>query len=321
MAGGPTTPELVAAVCRAGGFGYLAGGYLSPSALGDLIRRTRRLTDAAFGMNLFVPEPSSPVDLSAYAESLRPDAARLGADVPDPDWADTDHWAAKVALLCAEPVRVVSFTFGLPEADVVEALHAAGSALVGTVTTVAEARAAVDCGMDALCVQGPEAGGHRATHRTADVPGIVPLQELLTAVRAEVNVPLIAAGGITTGAGIRGLLESGATAAQLGTLFLRCPEAGTHPTHRKALTGQRDTVLTRAYSGRPARGLRNRFIDAHDAEAPWAYPQVNQLTGPLRRRAAEAGDADTLHLWAGTGYRSALALPAVDIVRGLIAAI
>ncbi len=319
MAGGPSTPELVAAVSAAGGFGYVAAGYLTPEALADLIRRTRELTDRPFGVNLFVPEVLPPVDISGYADRLRPAAERLGATVPVPDWTDDDHWAEKIDLLCADPVAVVSFTFGLPTPATVERLHNAGTALIGTVTTVAEARTAVERGLDALCVQGPEAGGHRATHRIADQPEATPLPELLAATRAAVDVPLVAAGGIGTAGQVRELLEIGATAVQVGTLFLLCPEAGTNPTHRAAFAGGRDTVVTRAYSGRPARGLQNRFIEAHDAHAPAAYPQVNQLTGPLRKAAAAAGDVETLHLWAGTNYRRALAVPAAEVIDGLAA--
>ncbi|OYO06031.1 NAD(P)H-dependent flavin oxidoreductase [Enemella evansiae] len=319
MAGGPSTPELVAAVCEAGGFGYLPAGYLTADALAERIARTRELTERPFGVNLFVPEPQQRQDLSAYAESLRPDAERLGAAVGKLDWSDTDHWAAKLELLAGDPVAVVSFTFGLPSAEEAERLHAAGSALVGTITTVPEARAAADRGMDALCVQGPDAGGHRGTHRVTDEPSTLPLADLLAEVRAAVELPLIATGGIGTAAQIRELLAAGATAVQLGSLFLRCPEAGTNETHRKALTRRRDTVVTRAFSGRPARGLRNRFIDEHDADAPAAYPQVNQLTGPLRKAAAAAGDADSLHLWAGTNYRRAVDLPAADLVTALAA--
>ncbi|MDO5501281.1 MAG: nitronate monooxygenase [Propionibacteriaceae bacterium] len=321
MAGGPSTPELVAAVSGGGGFGYLAAGYLTPDALAERIAATRQLTKRPFGVNLFVPEPVAPMDVSGYAARLRADAERLDAEVGEPDWTDTDHWAEKVGLLCADPVAVVSFTFGLPDAHVAARLHAAGSVLVGTVTTVAEATAAVACGLDALCVQGPDAGGHRATHRITDEPDPTPLPKLLAAVRAAVDVPLIAAGGIGTGAQARELLALGASAVQLGSLFLLCPEAGTNPTHRKALTRKRATVVTRAYTGRPARGLRNRFIETHDAHAPAAYPQVNQLTGPLRKAAAAAGDADTLHLWAGTGYRRALAIPAGELIAALMAEI
>lgn len=319
MAGGPGSPELVAAVTEADGFGYLPAGYLTAEALAERIAATRALTRRPFGVNLFVPETQPEQDLSGYAESLRPDAERVGATVGAVDWSDTDHWTAKVALLESDPVAVVSFTFGLPSTEEAERLHEAGSALVGTVTTVAEARAAAARGMDALCVQGPEAGGHRGTHRVADQPSTQPLAELVAEVRAAVDLPLVAAGGIGTAAQIRELLAAGAYAVQLGSLFLRCPEAGTNQTHRAALTRRRDTVVTRAFSGRPARGLRNRFIDDHDADAPAAYPQVNQLTGPLRKAAAAAGDADTLHLWAGTAYRRAVDAPAADIVAALAA--
>lgn len=319
MAGGPSTPELVAAVSAGGGFGLLAGGYLTAAALSDQIRRTRALTDRPFGVNLFWPEPDpGPIDLTGYAEAVAAFARdRGGAEISpgQPHW-DDDELAAKLESVLAERPAVVTFTFGCPDTATVARLHAAGIVVGDTVTTRAEAEVAVRAGVDLLIVQGPDAGGHRGTHRVADEPSDTPLGDVIAEI-APLGVPIWAGGGLGTAAAIAGILTAGASAAVLGTMFLLCPEAGTNPTHRRMLTKRRDSVVTRAFTGRPARGLRTAFIDALDALAPAAYPQVHHLTAPIRRAAAGAGDAEALHLWAGTAHRRAVELPAAMIVEHL----
>jgi nitronate monooxygenase len=310
MAGGASTPELVAAVNAAGGLGFLAAGYRGAAALVEQVDRTRRLTDRPFGVNLFVPaagDPAASAGVPAYRERLRPEAAALGAELPERIPADDEDWAAKIEALLADPVALVSYTFGLPAPAEAAALRAAGTAQVATVTSVAEARSAAALGMDALCVQGPEAGGHRGTHRVADEPGREPLGALLAAVAAAVPLPLVAAGGLGDGPAIAAALAAGAAAVQLGTAYLLTDEAGTAPAHRAALTDPAftETALTRAFTGRVARGLRNAFVDRHAGQAPPAYPEVHHLTAPLRAAAAAAGRTQSMHLWAGTAFRRA----------------
>ncbi|PKV89341.1 nitronate monooxygenase family protein [Streptomyces sp. TLI_146] len=323
MAGGASTPELAAAVSEVGGLGFLAAGYRTAQGMREQIVRIRELTGGPFGVNLFVPGPvaaSSAEAVAAYREELLADAAEFGVTLPVPaEEGDDDGWDEKLDVLVREPVPVVSFTFGLPGASVVEALHRAGSHLIGTATTVAEAEAAEALGVDALCLQGPDAGGHRATHDAAAEPSDLPLPDLLAAARERVRIPLIAAGGLGTGEDIAAVLAAGAVAAQLGTVYLRTHESGASRTHQDALVDPRftETVVTRAFSGRPARGLRNRFIDAHDATAPDAYPQVHHLTKGLRAAAAKSGDAERLHLWAGSRHRLARAVPATVLTRDL----
>jgi nitronate monooxygenase len=320
MAGGGSTPALAAAVSAAGGLGFLAAGYLDADAMHARIAETRELTDRPFGMNLFVPgETADPAAVAAYRAELLPEAAAAGVELPERIAPDRDDWDAKIERLVADPVPVVSFTFGLPTAAEAAALQAAGSLLVGTVTTAPEARAATALGLDALCVQGPEAGGHRGTHRAADRPGTVPLLRLLAEVRTVTGLPLIAAGGLADGAGIAAALGAGAAAVQLGTAYVPADESGAPPAHRAALTDPRfaGTVVTRAFTGRPARGLRNAFIDRHGAGAPAAYPEVHHLTRPLRAAAARRGDLDAMHLWAGTGHRLARPGPAADLTARL----
>jgi nitronate monooxygenase len=305
LAGGPSTPELTAAVSNAGGFGFLAAGYLAASALAERLERTRTLTEAPIGVNLFVPGTPAP------ARAVDAYAARL---------ADDARWAAKLELLIATPVPVVSFTFGCPEPELVGRLHGAGSEIWVTVTRPDEARVAVDAGVDALVVQGAEAGGHRASFRddpAEDVTGGIGLLSLLQLVRAQADLPLVATGGIATGAAIAGVLVAGAAAAQLGTAFLGCPEAGTAAVHRQALTGSAPTAMTRAFTGRLARGIRNRFLDRHSAAAPAAYPEIHHLTAPLRQAGRTTDDPGLVNLWAGQTYELGRQLPAGQLVRML----
>ncbi|MFJ5118937.1 nitronate monooxygenase [Kitasatospora sp. NPDC088548] len=318
MAGGASTPELVAAVNGTGTLGFLAAGYRSAAAMVEQIHRTRELTDRPFGVNLFVPAaPGDPAAVAGYRAHLLPEAERWGVRLPETIAPDRDDWDAKITALLAGPVPVVSYTFGLPSPEEARALRAAGAYQIGTVTTPEEARHAEAAGMDALCVQGPEAGGHRATHRVADRPGAVPLLELLTAVRAVTVLPLIAAGGLADGPAIAAALRAGAVAVQVGTALLRSDESGASAAHKAALAELPDTVVTRAFTGRPARGLRNAFIERYEPYAPPAYPEVHHLTQPLRAAATARADTDAMHLWAGTGHRSARTGPVAAIVEEL----
>ena len=320
LAGGPATPELTAAVSNAGGFGFVAAGYLSAPALAERLDRTRTLTDAPIGVNLFVPGSSAPPQaVDAYAARVADDARQAGVELGVARFED-DDWAAKIELLLATPVAVVSFVFGCPKPEVIDRFHDAGSEVWVTVTRPDEARRAVGSGADALVVQGAEAGGHRASFRDdpdADVTGGIGLLSLLQLVRAQAEVPLVATGGITTGAAIAAVLVAGAAAAQLGTAFLRCPEAATAQVHRQALTDHAPTAMTRAFTGRLARGIRNRFLDRYSADAPAAYPELHHLTAPLRQAGRAAGDPGLVNLWAGQTYELGRQLPAGQLVRTL----
>jgi nitronate monooxygenase len=313
MAGGPSTPELVIAASRAGALGFLAAGYKTTAVLAAQVEALRTAGIELFGVNVFVPglPCSEAEDLAQYLKSA-------GAAAADGTW-DDDDFVGKVTALLADPPPVVSFTFGCPEAAVVSALRDAGSAVVVTVTSPAEAAIAAEAGVDALCVQGFEAGAHRGTFVNADSLGQdYGLLSLIGAVRLVTDLPLIAAGGIMNAGQVRAVLAAGAVAAQCGTAFLRCPESGAHPLHKAALADPRysATTLTRAFSGRPARGLVNQFVLDHPA-APAAYPEINNATRPLRAAAAKRGDTEQMSLWAGQGYRSARARSAADIVAML----
>ena len=318
LAGGPATPALAVAVSEAGGLGFLAAGYRTAEALHGEIREVREQTEAPFGVNLFVPGRGEVDDqaVRAYLVRLREEAACYGVELGEPR-DDDDEWDAKLAVLERERVPVVSFTFGCPSAQTVTALHDAGSEVWVTVTDVAEARIAREAAADALVLQGIEGGGHRGSFVDGDDAEGLSTLVLLRLVRADSELPLVAAGGITDGSGLAASLAAGAAAAQIGTGFLCAPEAGTHPAHRAALATQTPTALTRAFTGRRARGLVNRFLVEHSAEAPTAYPHVHHATAPLRAAARERGDADGFNLWAGQAHFLVTEAPAAEIVRTL----
>ena len=317
LGGGPSTPELAAAVCEAGGLGFLASGYRTPDAVRADIAELRQLTSRPFGLNVFVPGPASgdAAALERYAGALAGDAERLGVEPGEPRY-DDDGWEDKLALAREEAVPVVSFTFGCPDAAVLGQLRSAGCATWVTVTTPAEAIAAAEAGADALVVQGVEAGGHRGSVDSA-APGDIGLLALLQLVRAVTDRPLVATGGIATGRGVAAVLAAGASAAQLGTAFMLTAEAATSEAHREAFGRTAPTALTRAFTGRYARGIENRFMREHEDEAPLAYPEVHNLAAPLRAAARERGDADGFNLWAGQAYPLAEAMPAGELVRRL----
>jgi nitronate monooxygenase len=321
LAGGATTPRLATAVAEAGAFAFLAGGYKTPEALAAEIAEVR-LTGAAFGVNLFAPGTTEidEADLRRYARELQPEAERYGLDLSQATPVhDDDRWADKLDLLLADPVPVVSVTFGLPWPAEVAALRRAGSQVLVTVTTVEEARAAADVRADALVVQGSSAGGHSGTHDPLRPITETPTAELTRSVVAATGLPVVAAGGVDGPRAVAELLAAGASAVAVGTLLLRTDESGASRTHKDALADPQfpDTVITRAFTGRPARSLRNRFADRHSATGPAGYPAVHHLTRGLRQAAAAAGDPHGLHLWAGTGFRSATTGPARAVIDRL----
>jgi nitronate monooxygenase len=321
MAGGPTTPALVAAAAEAGAFGFLAGGYKTPTALATEIESVRVATGGAFGVNLFVPgEPAAdPGAVAAYVGSLETEAAALGAEIGLPRW-DDDEFAGKVDVVLADPPAAVSFTFGCPSPDVLHAVRGGGSMVVVTVTTPDEAARAEEAGADCLCLQGSEAGAHRGSFSNDDQPGQDwPLLSLLAKVAALSELPLIAAGGMAGPLDVAAALEAGATVAQLGTAFLRCRESGANEVYKAALADPRftGTAITRAFSGRRARALVNGFVRGH-GEAPAAYPEINNATRTLRAAATAQADADHMSLYAGEGFRGAEERTAGEIIERLV---
>ncbi|MCQ4210787.1 MULTISPECIES: nitronate monooxygenase [Streptomyces] len=325
MAGGASCPVLVAAVSEAGGLGFLAAGYKTADGMYQEIKQVRGLTGRPFGVNLFMPQPeyADPAAVDVYRHQLAGEATWYQTQLGDPDSGRDDGYDAKLAILVDDPVPLVTFTFGCPTREVLQALQRVGTLTAVTVTTVDEAQAAQRAGADAVCVQGIEAGGHQGTHR--DNPetdgGGLGLLALISQVKEAVQIPIIAAGGIMRGAQIAAVLAAGADVAQLGTAFLVTPESGAPALHKRAMTDPlfTRTELTRAFSGRPARGLVNRFLREHGPYAPAAYPEIHHVTSPLRKAAAKAGDPQGMALWAGQGHRLARELPAGQLVEVLAA--
>src|SRR3954447_15203160 len=307
MAGGPSTVELARAVSDAGGLGFLAAGYLRAAAVRDQIRELRAATEAPFGVNVFVPGAQA-ADADVGAASPAP------LDEQAEPRHDDDEWSEKLALLLEERPAVASFAFGCPAAGDVTDLRRAGVEVWVTVTSAAEARQAQDAGAAALIVQGSEAGGHRGSFDDTTEP--IGLLALMRLVAHLTELPLVATGGIMDTTGLAGARAAGAVAVQCGTAFMLAPEAATNAAHREQLGTDAPTALTRAFSGRLARGIVNRFMTDHP-DAPRAYPEIHHATAPLRAAARERGDADGFNLWAGQAHALARERPAGEIVRSL----
>ncbi|MEV7237689.1 nitronate monooxygenase [Streptomyces sp. NPDC051020] len=321
MSGGPTMPAIVVAAAKVGSVGFLAAGCKTAESLEEQITEVRA-ERVVFGVNLFVPKPI-PISTRSYrdyARAVQVEADRYRLTLPGHEPVeDDDGWRDKVDLITAMSVPWVSFTFGIPDAAVIKALRASGCTLLQTVTTVAEARRAAEVGMDALVVQASGAGGHSATFSPERPLPKVGLPDLIAGIRRTVDLPVLAAGGIGGPADVTAALDAGAVAAMVGTLLLRTDESAASATHKAALANpvSSTTAVTRAFSGRPARGLRNYFMARYGPVAPAGYPGVHHLTSPLRKAAADAGNAQLVHLWAGTGYREARSEPAADTLQRL----
>ncbi|MGO3860230.1 MAG: NAD(P)H-dependent flavin oxidoreductase [Neisseriaceae bacterium] len=324
MAGGPTTPALVAAVANAGGLGTLAASMLTPQQMKDAAVAIRALTDRPFALNLFIlPDPQVDTQVAQQGLAhLKATYDELGCPVQLPQkWAEP-FLPQFEALLAIKPA-VASFTFGMLTKEQALALKAAGIAIIGTATTVAEARAWADIGADAVCAQGFEAGGHRGTFINPVDDSLVGLMALLPACVDVLDIPVIAAGGIMDGRGIVAAQALGAAAVQMGTAFLGCPEAQLPQPYLNAMrrASGDQTRLTRLFSGKHARGIVNDFMNSHrEAEASVPdYPIQNALTAPIRAAAKAKGDHEYLSLWAGQGLGLSRQLGAGELVSQLMA--
>jgi len=323
MAGGPGSPALAAAVSNAGGLGFIAGGYLTADQFADDIAAARAATTGPLGVNLLVPQPSVAdwVQLDYYHDELEEFADHYQVEVGQPEHGHDDDWERKLEVVADVRPELVSFTFGVPSPDVIRRLGALGLLVMVTVTSAYEAGVAVAAGADSLVVQGPDAGGHRGTFAPDMDPGTESLHELIARIRKAHDVPIVAAGGLGTAEDVAAVLNRGAVAAQIGTALLLSDEAGTNPAHRTAMKNQlfANTIVSRAFSGRYARGLENQFIRILDDVAPLGYPEVHQMTLPIREAAAGLEDPNGMTLWAGTSFQEAQPGPAADIVAGLAA--
>ncbi|HEU5140593.1 MAG TPA: nitronate monooxygenase [Bacillales bacterium] len=337
MAGGPTTPELVAAVSNSGGLGTLGAGYMAPEAVREAIHAIRKLTDRPFGVNLFIPEPIDVDEAKIEQTNKRLDRYReeLGAQQERPEAVSTEgppFWE-QLNVLVEERVPVFSCTFGVPPAEAVERLRSAGVVVLGTATTVREGGELEAAGVDAVVAQGSEAGGHRGTFAGGAGAGdgsdgarfdagMVGTMALVPQLADKVSVPVVAAGGVMDGRGLAAALALGAEGAQMGTAFLTCEESGAHEKHREAVIGSTDesTVVTRAFSGKPARGIRNRMIDELE---PYAdefpdYPIHNSLTKGIRSAAKRQNKPEYMSLWAGQAAGLSKRQSAAELVQDVV---
>ncbi|MDY7229408.1 NAD(P)H-dependent flavin oxidoreductase [Hyalangium rubrum] len=324
MAGGPSTPELVAAVSNAGGLGSLGAAYQTPEQLTRDIQRTRELTDKPFGVNLFAGGYKVPaqVDAGPMLALLSEVHEAYGLPPPSLPALPSDPFPEQLeAVLEARPA-VFSFTFGIPSREVLARLRTRGIASVGTATTLEEARLLVEAGVDAIAAQGAEAGGHRGTFASPFEQALVPILELVAGMVRAVSVPVIASGGLMDGRDMAAAMKAGSSAVQLGTAFLTCPESGASEAYKRAILAakQDTTVITRAFSGRPARGLANTFTSRLQGQEQLIppYPLQNALTRAMRTAGAKRGESGFLSLWAGQGVARTRVMPAGELVHLLL---
>ena len=318
---GASTDALALAISGAGGMGTLAAGVLAPAEIGPAVAAMREATDAPFAVNLLMAPAASPdlAEVQLALDRLAPWYTELGAIVPATPNQFAPNFEAQLGALTAAGPPVATFAFSVLTRPQVAALQAAGTYVVGTATTVAEARAWADVGADGVCAQGVEAGGHRS-HFLGDIDAsLVGTIALVSTICAATQLPVIAAGGIMDGRGVAAALALGASAVQLGTAFLLADEAVTSVPWRRAVIGVGDepTRLTRAFTGRYARGIENRFMRLmHGVQDDVPdYPVQNRLTQPLRAAATQADDPGMISLWAGQGVTLARPGRAADLVR------
>ena len=324
MAGGPSTPALAAEISRAGGLGFLGCAYSTPEQILEWSREVRTRTDRPFGVNLFADVPEGPpVNPGPMLELLRPIHAELGLPPPEAPTPAARSLDAQVEAVAQSGASAFSVTFGLLSASQLARLARAGIIRMGTANTVEEARRIASAGFEAVIAQGSEAGGHRATFVGSFDRGLVGTVALVPQVVDAVEIPVVAAGGIMDGRGWIAAEALGAAGVQLGTAFLASDECGAISAYKEAVlaAGDDGTAITRAFSGRAARGLVNRFLATVDErpETILPYPLQNALTRPMRTAASRAGRAELLSLWAGQAGRLARRGPAAEIVRWLVA--
>ena len=325
MAGGPSSPELVAACSTAGALGSFGFAYTQPEEMKKQSAAVRAQTDRPFGINLFLaPQPG---EITADAQRAALDAvsgyyAELGLSPPEPAHAPyAPDLEAQLAAVEAIRPRVFTSHLGALPAAQVKAFQSLGICVGGSATCVAEARSLESLGFDFVIAQGGEAGGHRGSYLCDPYQALTGTLALVRLIVSAVRVPVVAAGGIMDGAGIAAVLALGAQAAQLGTAFIPCPESGAPKAHKDTLLALHEdtSAVTEKFSGKPARGIVNRFMremSYHDA-AQLAFPAQNSITGRLRAAAAKAGNPDFLAMWAGQALALSRSLPAAELIARL----
>ncbi len=325
MAGAGGTPELAAAVSQAGGVGAWGGAYAKPEDIVATIRQIRTLTSRPFNINLFAGGYATDHSIDPQPMLELVAEAHAALDLPPPVLPPVprDPFDDQLQAVLEERPAIFSFTFDVPSAAQIAALKKRDILVIGTATTVEETVRLEQAGVDAIAVQGAEAGAHRGTFAAPFEKSMVPLATLLAESRARTRLPLIACGGLMDGRDIAVALNLGAAAVQLGTAFLPCPESGAPTAHKQALLGAKKdtTVITRAFSGRPARGIPNRFIAMVSGKEEFILPfrQQNDLTRPMRNASGQKGLPDYISLWAGQGLARSRQMPAAALIETLLA--
>ena len=324
MAGGPGTPQLVAAVSNAGGLGCLAGGYLHPEPLRQAIAEVQALTDQPFAVNLSAAHPArlDPIRIARAKELLAPFRTELGLPPEFPPLPELPGLDEQLEVILEARIPAASFVFGTPDRSQMNLLREAGMIVMGAATHLLEGIVLEESGVDFIIAQGAEAGGHRSAFVGAPDQGLVGTMTLIPLLARHVKVPIIAAGGIMDGRGIAAAHVLGAVGVQMGTAFLACPESGAHPAYKALLSQSSEiaTTLTRAFTGRYGRVLRNRLVNAlhaHEAELP-GFPLQLFLTHDLRQAATRQGLTDCMALWAGQGCHLCKDRPAAELLSAWV---
>ena len=322
MAGGPNTPALAAAVCEAGGMGSFGFAYSSPQRISDDLVDTQALTRGPINANFFVFQPVSEPNPQTLQNAVN-DLLSLHNDAPYPVNAPSPPFYPDLQMQL-EPVwqhrpAVLSFHFGIPNHQVLEQARALKIAVGITATNLTEAKAVEKAGAQFIVAQGIEAGGHRGVFHLNEHDEQLSTVQLVKQLSQRCNIPVVAAGAIMTGADIAEVISAGAVAAQMGTAFLCCNESGASPAHKSYLMteSQRGTQITCAFSGRPARGIRNAFMDQMQHKTYLPFPLQNSLTGPMRQWAGFQNNGEYQSLWAGTAYAKTRSLSATALMNTL----
>lgn len=325
MAGGPTTAELVSAVSNAGAFGQFGAAYLNGEKIRSSAKEIRTQTNKGFGVNVFIPEetPYTPDDLRAATSAISPHCKHLGIEEPQDVTQPMPGFEDQMAAVLESGVKLCSFHFGVPTQETIDSLKLVNILTAVSATSVDEAIKAETAGVDFIIAQGSEAGGHRGTWIGDWKNSMTGTLSLVGQLTEHTKTPIVAAGGIMDGRGMAAALALGAAGVQMGTAFLTCPEAGTHPGYKQALLESKSdtTTVTKTFSGRPARGLRNRYITEMEdtGAAILPFPFQNTLTNSLRKAAADANDTDFMSLWAGQAASLSRGLPAAQLIASVVA--
>ncbi|MGD6817150.1 NAD(P)H-dependent flavin oxidoreductase [Metabacillus sp. 113a] len=325
MAGGITGSELVCAVSRAGCLGSIGAGYMNAEDLADLISDIKSSMERPFSVNLFVPEQTdtSASEIQNAYEALRPIRKDLAVqESPPAKLGGKGHYEEQLETVLREKVSVCSFTFGMPAKEDVAELQKNGTFVIGTATSVMEAILLEEQGVDAITAQGSEAGGHRGTFSGPPGQHMLGLMSLVPQICDIVKVPVIAAGGIMDARGFRAALCLGAQGVQMGTAFLTTFESQAHPLYKEAVLNAREDqiVLTKAFSGKEARGIKNQFIyDMEQETRILPYPMQNELTKPLRKAAFDQDNPEYMSLWCGQSPRLSRSQSAEELIHSIAA--